>query len=370
MEIVVDLDRIGENVEVLRKHLKDPGTRFMAVVKCDAYGHGMVPVARAVQDRVDCFGVGTLEEGVALRQAGIVKPVLVLGPVEDYRTLQGAGLQATIGSWSALELLESQLEGADAPLEVHLKVDTGMHRFGFQPREMEKVLEAVGRQPKVQVRGVYSHFGGTFPKGEARVRRQFAVFSEVEARWRKELEEGVLFHMANSENALDFPASQLDMVRIGNGLFGPCNSRTRAGLSKAARVYGRIVGFQTVEAGECAGYGLSYRVKRPTTLAVLDGGIYEGVGLERGTEGVSGLPGLVQSLKKVLRKLLGRTNLVGGKEGLRVAGPVQMQFTLVDLGLPEEKAFRRFKLGDAVEIRQAPLYLKESVRRIYSKEEE
>jgi alanine racemase len=265
----IDLGAVRHNVRTLLRRAS--GARLMAVVKADAYGHGAVPVARAaIKAGAHSLAVVTVEEGVELRRAGIAAPILIFTDLHPDRLLLARvhDLAATAHS------LESARRVAAVPnLSVHLKVNTGMNRWGVQP---EEVGEAVGILGDGLV-GIYTHLAAADGDDEA-TRRQLGVFDKVLA---SRSFAGLTVHAANSAGTLWHPASHHDLVRPGVALYGlhplgDAGDPAAEDLRPAMSLRSYVASVRRLEGGEGVSYGLTWRAGRDTYAATVPVGYAEG----------------------------------------------------------------------------------------------
>ncbi|HXR44189.1 MAG TPA: alanine racemase [Pseudolysinimonas sp.] len=273
-EAVIDLDAVRGNLAVLRRTVAPAAV--MAVVKADAYGHGVVPVARAaVEGGAAWLGVADIDEALALRAGGIDAPVLAWlhGPDADFAAAIGAGVELGI---SSLDQLERAAGGV-----VHIKVDTGLSRNGVPESDAAAVfaraaeLERAGR---LRVRGIFSHLSNTSPAEDG---RQLARFEARVAEARAAGLDPEVRHLAATEAALREAAMRFELVRIGIGLYGlpPAEGVDVAaiGLRPVMELAATVAAVRRVPAGEGVSYGFLHRTDRPTTLALVPLGYADGV---------------------------------------------------------------------------------------------
>ena len=247
-QIAVDVQALRRNVAVVRGKLQ-AGVRLCAVVKADAYGHGAPEVATQIEREVDAFAVALTEEGVALRIAGIQKPILVLLPVEKQEISRALwyGLTLTVDSRRQLRAIERAAASAKTVAAVHFAVDTGMNRIGFTRNDrFAACCRQAANSPFLCLAGVFTHFSGG---GEAVRRRQFALFSRRVALARKYAP--YLTAHAAATSALSDPRYQLDMVRAGLCLYGYGTDGVQPVMTKTAPVIAR----RTVKPGDRLLYG-------------------------------------------------------------------------------------------------------------------
>lgn len=274
----IDLDAIASNLEALRGHIGS--ARILAVVKADAYGHGVVPVARRLQaNGVDGFGVALAEEGLELREAGIHVPILVLNGIHGgaHRAIIEKQLTPVV-----YEIGEARAFDAAArePVHVHLKIDTGMSRLGVPLRELGAFLDALRGLPRVRISGVMTHLAEA-EGDEAITRRQLARFDEALAAIRAAGHEPEHLHVANSAAALRYPEARRDWVRLGIALYGHSPTGDLQGdLRPSMRLRTEIISVRALEPGERVGYSGTFTATAPTRVATL--AIGYGDGLSRG----------------------------------------------------------------------------------------
>ncbi|MGB8330893.1 MAG: alanine racemase, partial [Polyangiales bacterium] len=212
------LDAIGNNLRVVRDAAH--GRKVLAVVKADAYGHGVVPVARRLQaDGVDGFGVALAEEGIELREAGIDRAILVLNGISGgaHREIIAAGLTPVL--YEISEARAFQNVSNDRPIDVHLKVDTGMGRLGVPLGELEDFLRALRQSPSIRIAGLMTHLS-TADSDPEYVAEQMAGFARALGLVRRFRHEPSVLHAANSAALFRHPETHFDWVRPGLALYG------------------------------------------------------------------------------------------------------------------------------------------------------
>ena len=278
--VVIDPEALRHNYSLMKRLAG--GRPLMAMVKADAYGHGMIVAARAFAGAgCSTFGVAELREGVLLRQAGIEGEIYVtLGfPRERAEAILEQRLTPVVYDIDTARLLAALASAAGREVAVHLKVDTGMGRLGLLPEEVDPFLAAIDGLSGVRVAGLMSHFPEADVAGSASTLHAIATFSEV-CRQAKSRISGVC-HIANSGAVLNFPASHADMVRSGIALYGyhpagRCPDGPASALRPAMAVRTEVVQVKTLPAGSGVSYGHTYRTDEPTRLAVLPMGYEDG----------------------------------------------------------------------------------------------
>lgn len=315
--VEIDLAALRHNVRVLGELAAPAGV--MAVVKADAYGHGAIPVARAaVEAGAAWLGVALVEEGVALRDAGIDAPIMVLSepPPDAATTVVAGGLTPVVYTQAGIEALAKAVSGMDrgAPLPVHLKVDTGMHRVGCTEREARFLAEAILDHDELALGGICTHFAVADepddPYTGAQLERFEAVLRDLEA---SGIRPG-LVHTANSAATLAFPDARRDLVRCGIAVYGIAPAPRFEGVLPLRPVMSfkaHVSHVKVLDQGERLSYGLRYRLARDGRVATVPVGYADGVPRNLGHTG-----GEV---------------LVHGRR-YPIAGTVTMDQLMVDLG--------------------------------------
>ncbi|MBI3297994.1 MAG: alanine racemase [Elusimicrobia bacterium] len=275
----VDLGALRRNLRRLNKTARVP---LLFVVKADAYGHGAARAARAALevDAVAALGVSSVEEGAALREAGIKAPILILGSLYPFESTLAAihyGLTPTVASLEGarrIQLAAAGLRGADRrllPLSCHLKIDTGMGRVGVRWPAGREVVQSLLASPGVRLEGLYTHLARA-EDSPSFTKRQLAVF----ARAVRESESlGARFkwrHAANSAGALLWPESRWDLVRPGLAAYGLWE-----GFEPVLSLKTRVVFVKNVPRGTPLGYGGLFRTRRASRIATLPIGYADGL---------------------------------------------------------------------------------------------
>ena len=329
---VVDSAALGHNLARVRALA--PDSRVLAVIKANAYGHGLVPVARALA-ACDAFAVARLEEGLALRDAGFRQRVLLLEGVRTAEQLAQAGqheLDVMVHSFEQLALLEART--GTVPLDAWLKLDTGMNRLGFRPEEFRPALERLRRIPGLgQPPRLVTHLAKADLRDDPMTATQLELFASVTAGCPGERS------IANTAGILAWPHARSDWARPGLMLYGlvPFGDGTGAdfGLRPAMSFESEVIAVRTVLPGESVGYCATWRANRASRIAVVAAGY--GDGYPRAT--ATGAPVLVQARRA---PLVGRVSMdmltvdVTDLPSVRPGDPV----TLWGDGLPAEEVAR------------------------------
>ena len=276
----VNLSAVIENLNWYRKFLH-PDTKVVCMVKADAYGMGAIQVGKTLQEhRVDYLAVAVADEGVELRRAGVTANILIMNPeMNCFRSLFRHHLEPEVYSFRLLEALihAAQQEGV-TQFPIHLKLDTGMHRMGFHPiNDMPRLINMLQQQSAVVTRSVFSHFVGSdsdvFDEFSA---QQYHLFRQGSDALQAAFSHNILRHICNSAGIEHFPERQMEMVRLGLGLYG-INPRDNKLLSNVSSLRTTILQIHEVPAGESVGYSRRTYLKRPSRIASLPIGYADGL---------------------------------------------------------------------------------------------
>ncbi|OGS10804.1 MAG: alanine racemase [Elusimicrobia bacterium RIFOXYA2_FULL_58_8] len=285
--IEIDLQTLAGNARSIKKALK-PGVAFMAVVKADGYGHGAAAVARtALKNGADCLGVLTAEEGTALRADFPRAGIHLLAPSlpEEARTIIKHRLIPCADSHSFLLALE---RAAKKPVAYDIDVDLGLRRWGVAPADAPAFLLRALLLKKARPRGICTHLAYRPPQNIIEAEEKLSAFSKLAGELRSAAP-GLKACAANSAILCDFPRWQLDMVRIGNLLYGiyPTDVYKKRkqgpplpGLGRPWRFYARIISIKCVRKGEALGYASEFVAHRPMRLATIPAGYSDGLTME------------------------------------------------------------------------------------------
>lgn len=277
--VLVDLDALSHNLAAIRAHVQVP---VMAIVKANAYGHGLVPVALHLQAQgVEQLGVAFLEEGIALRNAGITVPILVLGGIFGPQVAEfiGNDLELTVSSLDKLRQVEAAAEALGRKATIHLKVDTGMERIGVHSYSAGPFIEAAVASRWCTLKGIYSHLACADDPASSMTATQVERFAEACAHFERLGAPMPLRHLANSGGVLHFPGTWLDMVRPGILLYGvqpdPA-SQPSVDVQPALSLVSRVVYFKVVGAGHPVSYGATWAPDGDTRVVTVPIGYGDG----------------------------------------------------------------------------------------------
>jgi alanine racemase len=275
----VNLTRLRRNFELIKAEVAP--AKVMPIIKANAYGHGMVDVAKYLSPYADYFGVAVLEEGILLRELGIRTPILVLGGIwgEQVPRYLDHNLTFMASSVERLEQIDQAAGQAHCKARVHLKIDTGMERIGVHYYNASSIQEAALKCKNVEVEGICSHFANAERSDLSHAHLQLERFNEALRFYEKHSLPMPIRHMANSAAILQLPESLFDMVRPGILLYGvypDANMPRRLPVQPALAWKSRVVYFKVVKPGHPVSYGSTWQSDHDVRIVTIPVGYGDG----------------------------------------------------------------------------------------------
>ena len=284
VKATVSLDAVLHNFEAMKNNLKE-GTRIIAVIKADGYGHGAIPIARLMESKeyIWGFAVATAEEALELRKAGIAKPILILGYVfpEYYRKLIQEEVRLAVFRWDVACEINEVAAGLGKKAYIHLALDTGMTRIGFpDTRESVETIRKIAESDWLVTEGLFTHFARADETDKAPAYVQLQRYQDFVS-WLEETGISIpVKHCSNSAGILRSPEANLDAVRAGITIYGIYPSlqveRDTVRLQPVMELKSHIAHIKTVEAGVAVSYGGTYVTKGKTVIATIPVGYADG----------------------------------------------------------------------------------------------
>lgn len=281
--VEIDLEAIRHNILQEKENVGN-SVKMMAVIKADAYGHGDIRVAEALNDIVDAYGVAVVEEALRLRQNGVGKMILILGYTGDewFEDVILHHISQTVYSYEMAEKLSDAAVRLGKTAHIHIKVDTGMSRIGFLPTaDSVDIVCDISKLPGIRMEGIFTHFARADEETTDAARSPFEAFMSFVGELEGRGVEIPLKHAANSAAILHFPEAYLDMVRSGITTYGLYPServpRERVSLRPALQWKSIVSFIKTIEPGTSVGYGGTFTAARETTVATVPVGYADGV---------------------------------------------------------------------------------------------
>ncbi|MTI85555.1 MAG: alanine racemase [Firmicutes bacterium] len=359
--VEIDLNKLQHNVKALQGYFDVP---IMAVLKQNAYGLGAVKIGNFLeQSGINHFAVTHIEEGIELRDGGVRSPILVFAPPgigkDELNSLWRHELTPSVYSLHFAEILNRLALEKDKPIDVHLKVDTGMGRMGFTPQELLQAAERLKELDGLNLKGIFTHYSNAFEKEMDYTKEQLDSFLSLVNQLENKGFEFTVKYSANSMAALKFPATHMDMVNIGSAFLGNSTINPDVPLKKVYRTRVRVLQARQLEEGSYVGYSNTYKTGKNTHTAVLPIGYTDGFGLEKKIDSFR-INDFIRQLYHLLKDFLKPAYSVffDGKP-LKIIGKTSMQLTVVETGNVQ------LKPGDIVDVYLNPLMANARIDRVY-----
>ncbi len=355
--IVVEKDKLIENIRLIQQTVD--GKTMIAVLKGNGYGLGLESFATLLEENgIDFFAVSETEEAFRLRACGIQGNILLLTPVFDSliaeRLIQ-ENVILTVHSYENAKIYENAAIHLDTVAHVHIKVDTGFGRFGFQ--DMQEIPKLV-KLKNLSLDGIYSHFSCSFEKKYKITKRQLIRFEQVLAYLESLGIQIPMKHIANSSAALRFPETRMDAVRIGSALLGRLSFASSLQLNRIAYLESQVLMVNDLPAHHNIGYANTYVTRHPTKVAVIPVGYKDGYMVEKSRD--------TFRLMDILRYLFQDVKATGkhhdikiGESWCRVVGRVGMYNIVADVTGKDVKS------GDVVQCSINPILMDSQIPREY-----
>ncbi len=283
--IQVDLDAIMDNMRNMKKNIAEH-TKMIGVIKTDGYGHGCIPIAHCLEELEFMYGfaVATAEEAKVLRDAGVKKPILILGYTFPYayEMLVEEEIRPAVFRKDTIAELGEAAKKVGKTIKVHIKVDTGMSRIGITPDEEGlHFVEALMKQEGIEIEGIFTHFAKADEADKSEAKMQLKKFEEFVTLIKEKLQlEIPIKHCSNSAGIMEMPEADMDVVRAGIALYGlyPSNevSRDSVMLRPALSFYSHIIYIKTVYSGQSISYGGTYTASKDIRVATIPVGYGDG----------------------------------------------------------------------------------------------
>lgn len=361
---IIDQEKLIGNIESVKQHAK--GKRIFAVVKGDGYGFGIVPFVKFLcENGINSFAVTEPEEVAAIRGCGLKEEdILMLRSTaleDEIEELIQARAILTIGSNEAAVAVNGIAGRLGVRARVHIKIDTGMGRYGFEPNELEKIFGVYSYMPNVEICGVYTHLNCAFGKRKKTL-SQIAQFQTLVQRIRNEGFDPGEVHFANSSAVYKFTNLDFgDAVRVGSAFTGRLAFACKnSGLTRVGYLESRVCEIRWLSRGATVGYGAAYRARSPRKIAIIPLGYSHGFATEKIRDSYRFRDGILFVLQDIKRVLTHEKLYVdvGGKQ-VSVLGHVGMLHTVVDI------TDISCNIGDRAIFTVSPLYVNANVERKY-----
>lgn len=352
---VIDKKLLEENIKFVKEKA---GVEVIGVVKGNGYGFGIKELSEILLDNgINTFAVTEVDDIPELRETVKDKDILVMrstGIEKEAEIIAKNGCIATIGSLNAAQLMDKVSKNLGIKTKCHLKIDTGMGRYGFMPSQVEDAIKCYDFENLVFT-GVYTHFSSAFTN-EQLTKAQLELFKDTVEQVRKAGKDVGIMHASNSPALLNVDGVALDSVRIGSAFTGRVITRNKTRLNRIGSLEAEVIEIKTVPKGYSIGYNGLYKTKRETKIAIVPIGHYDGFGLTKEKE-VADFHSVLSQLKKYLKKQQLYVKINGRMYS--VIGEIGLSHTAVDITGSD------VKIGDTASVDISPLMVNPRIKRIY-----
>lgn len=363
--IIIEREKLKENIEKIKELAKrnNEKTKIIAVVKCNGYGLGVVEYTKfLIENGIEIFAVSSIEEAIQLREAGIEKDIIMLSGIaikEELEKLIENDITLTIGSKEDIEIIEEIAEEKDMEVKAHLKIDTGMGRYGFIYNQPEKIIENLQKIKRIKIEGTYSHFSNSY-YDKKYTEEQFRRFNEVVGKLKENNIETGMLHICNSSAFVKYPNMYLDAVRVGSAFLGRLSCKSDIQLNKIGYLETKVAEIKEIEKGSYVSYSNAYKTKRKSKVAIIPCGYDDGFNVTTAKDmfrTIDKLRNISRAIKDLFKK---EKILIKIKnENCEVLGRVGTHHIICDI------TDKDINIGDIVTIQINPKYVDSSINREY-----
>lgn len=360
---------LKHNINIIKKMAKeneqdDPNKKFqiIAVIKGNGYGLGLIPYAKFLIDQgIEFLAVSSTEEAIALREANIKVPILMLSSTcikKEIEELIAQDIRLTIGSQEAGKMANEIAKKREKKIKVHIKIDTGFGRYGFLYNDINTIEETIREFTNIEIDGMFSHFSQSFAQDDTWTKTQFDRFIHVvEVLKNKKINLGML-HICNSSAFLKFRNMHLNAARIGSAFLGRLSIPNSYGLKKIAVLQSNISEIKILPKGHYIGYSNLFKTKKETKVGIVPVGYFYGYNMrtaESSFRFVDKLSELYHAIKSLFQKK--KLWVTIQDKQYPILGVVGMYYIAVDITGTD------IQLSDKVSLQINPLYIDKEVRR-------
>ena len=352
---VIDKKLLSQNISYIKEKA---GVELIGVVKGNGYGFGIKELTQIlIENGIKTFAVTEVDDIEELRQVAKEQDILVMRSTcieDEAKIIAQNGCIATIGSSESAKVMDKVSKDLGVKTKCHLKIDTGMGRYGFMPSQVEEAIKCYNLE-NLEFTGAYTHFSSAFHNSEL-TKVQLEMFKDTMEQIKKAGKDVGILHASNSPALLNVDGVALDSVRIGSAFTGRVITKNKTKLNRIGSLEAEVIEIKTVPKGYAIGYNGLYKTKRETKIAIVPIGHYDGFGLTREKE-IADLRSVLSQLKKYLKKQQMYVRINGRMYS--VIGEIGLSHTAVDITDSD------VKIGDTASVDISPLMVNPRIKRIY-----
>ena len=352
---VIDKKLLSQNISYIKEKA---GVELIGVVKGNGYGFGIKELTQIlIENGIKTFAVTEVDDIEELRQVAKEQDILVMRSTcieDEAKIIAQNGCIATIGSSESAKVMDKVSKDLGVKTKCHLKIDTGMGRYGFMPSQVEEAIKCYNLE-NLEFTGAYTHFSSAFHNSEL-TKVQLEMFKDTMEQIKKAGKDVGILHASNSPALLNVDGVALDSVRIGSAFTGRVITKNKTKLNRIGSLEAEVIEIKTVPKGYAIGYNGLYKTKRETKIAIVPIGHYDGFGLTKEKE-IADLHSVLSQLKKYLKKQQMYVRING--KMYSVIGEIGLSHTAVDITDSD------VKIGDTASVDISPLMVNPRIKRIY-----
>lgn len=362
-KVIIEKQKLEENIQKINEIAKinNEKVKIIAVVKCNGYGLGAIEYTKIlIENGIETFAISTIEEAIQLRKAGIENDIIMLSGTaikEELEILIENNIILTIGSKEDIEIIENIAEEKNMEIKVHLKIDTGMGRYGFIYNQPEELINNLQKIKRIKIEGTYSHFSNSY-YDKKYTEEQFKRFNEIVAKLKENSIETGMLHICNSSAFIKYPNMYLDAVRVGSAFLGRLSSKSDIRLNKIGYLETEVAEIKEIEKGSYISYSNAYKAKRKTKVAIIPCGYDDGFNITTGKDMfriIDKLRNISRALKDLFKEQ--RILIKINNENCNVLGRVGTHHIICDI------TNKDINIGDKAILKVNPKYVDSSINR-------
>lgn len=358
-ELIIDKKDLLHNINEIKSRVNKKDYTLIAVVKGNAYGLGIIEFTNfLIENGFNFFAVASFDEAITLRKNNIKEKILLLTPYSDYESVKALidnDITLTIDSNELFNVVKSISNKLKKKVYAHIKIDTGLSRYGFNYNDLESIKNIVKDKSNIIFEGIYSHFSNSLAKDSSFSNIQFSRFNKVIEELKNNNIEFKLKHICNSSGFFKYKDMHLNAARIGSAFIGNAVG-IKSNLKKIGTFHTKISKIRDINKGEYIGYANSYKAKKNMKIAILETGYYEGVGLSLKEQ-------RFRFLSKAKRLIIDTKNLFNNDtlylNNFKVIGQIGMHDVVIDI------TGENYKENDDIYFYVRPVIIDSSIKRVY-----